>query len=198
MTLHPILLNFLMYEENFLFFFISVLVELYTPWGTTRPYLLSISALIYSIFFIPSYYILLPLHLLFLANLLSFLLPQLLFSILCSLLQLFFYFCFTSSQPFFYIFTSSTFILLFWCFSSTSSGLLLKLFFFYFVCSFTFNYSSSTFIRSSFLATYFCFIQSSFSAALLLLEKFALLLCKHPYFSLHPLFFSTAILLPLH
>ncbi len=111
--------------------------DVYTPWGTTRPYLLSISALIYSIFFIPIT-ILLPLHLLFLANLLSFLLPQLLFSILCSLLQLFFYFFFTSSQPLFYIFfTSSTSILLSWCFSSTSSTLFLWLFFYHFVCSFT-------------------------------------------------------------
>ncbi len=166
------------------YFFFSVLVQLYTPWGTTRPYLLSISALIYSIFFIPIT-ILLPHHLLFLANLLSFLRPQLLFSILCSLLQLFFYFFFTSSQPFFYIFfTSSTSILLSWCFSSTSSALLLKLFFFHFICSFT-----STILLSLTYAlllqppTYFCFIQSSSSATLLLLEKFALLLYSYPSFT---------------
>ncbi len=182
-----------MYEENFILFFISVLVQLYTPWGTTRPYLSSISALIY---ILHSYYYSSSTSSTLLLQPSFFCSSSFLFyvhfysysSILSSLLsELFIYIFFTSSTASLFPFICSTFPGV----SSASSALLLELFFFYFACSFTFNYSSSTLIRSSFPAAYFCFVQSSSSATLLLLEKFPLLLCRHPSFSLHPLFFST-------
>jgi hypothetical protein len=114
------------------------------------------------------------------------------------LLLFFFHFIYSSSPAnllsfliFFYSYSPSTNLLVcfFYIICASSLTILLPL-----CLLFYFNYFSSTFIRSSSPATYFCFIQSSSSAILLLIEKFAILLCRHPSFVLHPLFFSTTIL----